>query len=194
MADKGEDKEVDEMVAEVQRMELQAKNMEKLVAQRRQEREHMEVENSRIKRQLKYLKEMVVENEEVEADHQKQLAAKQPFSGQGFKLGDPTPTASASDTKSSQAPIRKVNPVSVDPNKPSGNIQVRLGDGSRLVLKLNTVHTVAQIKQEIMARNPEESRREFKLVTLGPPSKVLLDHAVIGDENLVGSAVIQRFE
>ena len=43
-------------------------------------------------------------------------------------------------------------------------------------------------------RNPEESRREFKLVTLGPPSKVLLDHAVIGDENLVGSAVIQRFE
>ena len=29
-------------------------------------REHMEVENSRIKRQLKYLKEMVVENEEVE--------------------------------------------------------------------------------------------------------------------------------
>ena len=30
--------------------------------------------------------------------------------------------------------------------------QVRLGDGSRLVLKLNTVHTVAQIKQEIMAR------------------------------------------
>ena len=32
----------------------------------------------------------------VEADHQKQLAAKQPFSGQGFKLGDPTPAGFSS--------------------------------------------------------------------------------------------------
>ena len=43
---------------------------------------------------------------------------------QGTEKPCPKP-ASASVTKSSQAPIRKVNPVSVDPNKPSGNIQVR---------------------------------------------------------------------
>ena len=61
-----DDKNVDEMMAEVQRMELKAKNMEKLVAQRRQERENMETENTRIRRQLKYLEEMAVENEEVE--------------------------------------------------------------------------------------------------------------------------------
>ena len=61
-----DDKNVDEMMAEVQRMELKAKNMEKLVAQRRQERENMETENARIRRQLKYLEEMAVENEEVE--------------------------------------------------------------------------------------------------------------------------------
>ena len=61
-----DDKNVDEMMAEVQRMELKAKNMEKLVAQRRQERENMETENARIRRQLKYLEEMADENEEVE--------------------------------------------------------------------------------------------------------------------------------
>ena len=42
--------------------------------------------------------------------------------------------------------------LSVDPGKPSGNIQVRLGDGSRVVVKLNSHHTVAHIKQEVMAR------------------------------------------
>ena len=43
-----------------------------------------------------------------------------------YGTGKPCPMpASASVKKSSQAPIRKVNPVSVDPNKPSGNIQVR---------------------------------------------------------------------
>ena len=43
-------------------------------------------------------------------------------------------------------------------------------------------------------RNPEQSLREFRLVTLGPPSKLLMDHAVIAEENLLGAAVIQRFE
>ena len=42
-------------------------------------------------------------------------------------------------------------------------------------------------------RNPEQSKRDFRLVTLAPPSRLLIDHAVIGEENLVGSAVIQRF-
>ena len=46
----------------------------------------------------------------------------------------------------------------------------------------------------VICRNPEQSRRDFRLVTLGPPSKILMDHAVIAEENLVGSAVIQRFE
>ena len=83
----------------------------------------MELENVRMRRQLKYLEEMTVENEEVEAEHQKQLAAKQPFSGQGFTLG--APVSVSTPVKTPQTPIRKVNPVSVDPNKPSGNIQVQ---------------------------------------------------------------------
>merc|ERR1712083_793995 len=138
-----------------ERLEQYANDMAKLVAQRKKERMDMELENERISQQIKYIKEMTVENEEVEAEHQL---------------------------------------VSVDPTTPSGNIQVTLEDGSRLVIKLNTDHTVAHIKQEIMARKPEESRRDFKLVTLGPPSKLLLDQAIIGDEKLLGSAIIQRFE
>ena len=148
----GGDKSVEEMMKEVQLLELQAKRMEKLVAQRRQERADMETENARIQRQIKYMAEMVTENEEAEAEYQRQEAAKAPFSGKGFTLGDPSPSCS---TTASAPPVREIVnwvPVKVDPSKPSGNIQVRLVDGSRMVVKLNTDHKVSHIKQEIMAR------------------------------------------
>ena len=145
-----EEKGVDEMMAQVQLLELQAQRMKKLVEQRKQERADMELENVRMERQLKYLAEMAEENKEVEAEYQRQQAAKQPFSGGGFRLGDPV--AAAPPGAAPEPPVRKVSPVSVDPSKPSGNIQVRLGDGSRVVVKLNSHHTVAHIKQEVMAR------------------------------------------
>ena len=145
-----EDKSVEDMMAQVQLLELQAQRMKKLVEQRKQERADMELENVRMERQLKYLAEMAEENKEVEAEYQRQQAAKQPFSGGGFRLGSPTP--SVAPVSGDEPPVRKVSPVSVDPGQPSGNIQVRLGDGSRLVVKLNSHHTVAHIKQEVMAR------------------------------------------
>ena len=67
-----EEKSVEEMMAQVQLMELQAKRMQKLVEQRKQERADMEMENVRMERQLKYLAEMAKENEEVEAEYQRE--------------------------------------------------------------------------------------------------------------------------
>jgi len=190
-----EEQSVEEMMKQVQLLELQAKRMEKLVAQRREERADMETENARIQRQLKYMQEMADENDAAEEEYKRQQAAKGPFAGKGFTLGAPSPaspTSKPSSSSSSSAPVRKVEPVIVDQTKPNGNIQVRLVDGSRLVIKLNTDHTVAHIKQEIMARKPEQTQNEFKLVTLGPPSKELKDNLEIGAENLLGSAVIQK--
>lgn len=37
-------------------------------------------------------------------------------------------------------------------NNNNNNIQVRLAGGGKMVVKLNTSHTVFHIKQEIMAR------------------------------------------
>ena len=149
MAD--EEQSVEDMMKQVQLLELQAKRMEKLVAQRREERADMEAENARIQRQLKYMQEMADENDEAEEEYKRQQAAKAPFSGKGFTLGAPSPAPTTSKPASS-AQVRKVEPAKVDTSKPNGNIQVWLVDGSRLVIKLNTVHTVADIKQEIMAR------------------------------------------
>ena len=54
------EKSVEEMMQEVQLLELQAKRMEKLVNQRRQERADMEAENARIQRQVTDMAEMMM--------------------------------------------------------------------------------------------------------------------------------------
>jgi len=96
--------------------------------------------------------------------------------------GVPTATASTPAPK----------PVNVDLNQKTGNVQVRLADGSRVVVKLNTFHTVAHIRQEVRSRQPQETR-DFDLVTLGPPSKILEDELRLEEANLLGSAVMQKF-
>ena len=174
---------------QVQLMELQAKRMEKLVAQRRQERADMEAENLRAERQLKYMKEMMKENEEVEEEYKKQQEAKAPFSGKGFTLG--APSSESSEPQKREVSLAHWTPVTIDPGKKTGNIQVRLVSGGKMVVKLNCDHTVAHIKQEMMARDPEQTRHQFKIVSLGPPSCELADNTSV--EKLFGTAVIQRF-
>ena len=74
--------------------------------------------------QVRYMKEMARENEEAEAEYarkQEELLAKHaPFSGPGHSLTAPSP-APAPPTAVSHA---HWSPVTVDPEKPSGNIQV----------------------------------------------------------------------
>lgn len=82
-----------------------------------------------------------------------------PFSGTGQRLGDTeTPTKTESnngngntDTKAngsedganSSQPI----PVDVDPNLPKVSIQVRLVDGSKVIVQLNEGHTIADLRK-----------------------------------------------
>merc|ERR1711874_177515 len=178
----------EDMMREIELLQLQEKRMRKLVDQRRKEREQLELENTRMQRQKKYMEEMAKENEDCEAEYLRQMASKGPFTGTGHMLGAPSPAPAPAPRR----PVRQVKHVEVDTSKPMGSVQVRLGDGSRIVIKLNHHHTVGDMKQEIMAMKPEEDR-EFTLVSMGPPSKVLEDKAGLKDANLFGSAVMQRF-
>ena len=56
----------DMMKEEIEKLEAKTKNMEKLVAQRRQERADLDAENLRMQRKLKYMKEEVEWLNEVE--------------------------------------------------------------------------------------------------------------------------------
>lgn len=284
--------EQEEMLRQIELLQLQEKRMRALVDQRRQERADMDLENSRMERQLRFMKEMAAENEEAEEEWEREQEKKKPFHGTGNMLGAPSGGAGAGgavggriggagaggepgsqavksaaataaaarlftgyNPRSQGAPsgeaqsgaagctgqvvgaakearanphlaaVRSLGrgrvlgideaqwgggavvepqqqaaalppqgpkPVNVDQTKPLGNIQVRCADGSRMVVRLNTFHTVAHVRQEVRSRQPQELR-DFDLVTLGPPSKVLEDDLGLQEANLLGSAVMQRF-
>merc|ERR1712025_12935 len=165
--------------------------MEKLVAQRRQERQELELENSRMERQMKYMNDMINENEEVAMEDEKQRKAKMPFSGQGMRLGDPGPPASHSLSTVEAGPCVNVDPIIVSDSEPTTNVQIRLEGGGREVVKLNLSHKVSHLIQEVTSRKSEG--RPFKLVDMGPPPRVLDTDISIKEAGLAGGSVMQRF-
>ncbi|KAG1660615.1 NSFL1 cofactor p47 [Nymphon striatum] len=73
------------------------------------------------------------------------------FSGQGHVLG--SPSAEVVATHPPSEPIINVSSVpaiSVNESEPTTNIQLRLADGSRLVVKLNHNHTIQDIRNYII--------------------------------------------
>lgn len=75
------------------------------------------------------------------------------FSGEGNRLGSAVPTFSGANTPTnasgaaSPAPAAASSPAAIqlDASKPAANVQLRLGDGSRLVARVNLDHTVADL-------------------------------------------------
>ena len=112
----------EDMLREIQLLQLQEKRMRKLVDQRKEERKELELENSRMQRQKKYMEEMAQENDDAEEEYMRQMAAKGPFAGKGNMLGAPSPAPAAAAGPS--RPVRQVQPVVVDTSKPVGNVQV----------------------------------------------------------------------
>ena len=61
-----------------------------------------------------------------------------------------------------------------------------------MVVKPNTSNTVFHIKQEIMARDPEQTRQEFSLLSLGPLSKELKKCNIFEIQMKVGEKLDER--
>lgn len=80
-----------------------------------------------------------------------------PFGGSGNRLGSPAPTSFASSSRSQPAAPTAASAGSsnqefaVDPDKPTTQLQIRLGDGQRMTARFNTHHTVADLRSYINA-------------------------------------------
>ena len=76
-----------------------------------------------------------------------------PFEGQGNRLGAPSAGSLVShepqDSAAKLSGAPSAGSVQVDPSKPSTQIQVRLRDGQRLIIKLNLTHTVSDLRRQI---------------------------------------------
>ncbi|KAL8664665.1 MAG: hypothetical protein Q9168_007860 [Polycauliona sp. 1 TL-2023] len=114
-----------------------------------------------------------------------------PFDGGGQRLGSPTPgdaitstsattslpamSTSTTNTASAQPP----SAVHLDDSAPTLSIQIRLGDGTRLVSRFNTTHTVGDVYDFV--RTSQSQGREFALMTTFPSAELKDMEKVLGD-------------
>ncbi|KAI8459576.1 hypothetical protein BY996DRAFT_4575830 [Phakopsora pachyrhizi] len=125
----------------------------------------------------------------------------QPFSGSGNRLGSPLPLSlnrSAVDSTSSQALRESLTTGSgiifeVDNSLPVTSVQVRLGDGTRMITRFNHTHTISDIRRQIAASNPSLADRPYALQTTFPSRDLNDDRQTIKEAGLLGSVVVQRF-
>lgn len=126
---------------------------------------------------------------------------KEYFTGTGHMLGSPAPavvstnapkgptSAASSDSDKKKAEDQAKQAVAFDSSQPSTNIQIRLGDGTRLVHRFNETNTISDIRRFIRAARPDYASQDFQLLS-GFPSKPLTeDNVSLKDANLLNAAI-----
>ncbi|RAL42857.1 hypothetical protein DM860_009364 [Cuscuta australis] len=122
---------------------------------------------------------------------------KTPFHGVGRTLASSSVNEDKKVESSDRAPSFPTAPapsigLSVDQTRPSTSIQLRLADGTRMVSRFNTHHTVRDIRGFIDASRPG-APRTYQLQTVGFPPKQLANlEQTIEQAGLANSVIVQR--
>lgn len=103
------------------------------------------------------------------------------FSGQGNSLG----TTRAADASTDFDPAALGDAPEVDASSPATSIQVKLPDGKRKVLKINTSSTVSQLAAAVA---PHIVQQPFRLVA-GFPPKAIPGNETIDEAGLKGASI-----
>lgn len=124
-----------------------------------------------------------------------------PFSGQGQRLGSPTPgvqspAPAVSPVPATGQPVFEPNTPEVDESQPTVTLQVRLGDGTRLTARFNTSHTIGDVYQFVAAASPISQTRPWALMTTFPSKELTDKAAVLSDlaEFRRGGVVVQKWQ
>ncbi|XP_054161465.1 NSFL1 cofactor p47-like [Oppia nitens] len=121
------------------------------------------------------------------------------FAGEGHRLGSPAADVVITQTLQSNfdpkvTEAEAVKQLKVDETKPTTSIQIRLTDGSRLVVKLNITHTIADIRHFICTSRPIYSAQSFGLMTTFPNKELTDETLSIKDANLLNASIVQRIK
>ena len=139
---------------------------------------------------------------------EKYVASKKytPFAGGGHRLGSPTPgpgpsteiserpTTSNAGSSLSQEPSTPA--IQIDESVPSLSLQIRLGDGTRLVSRFNASHTIGDVYSFVAASSPSSQGRNWVLMTTFPSKELQDKTQKLGDiaEFKRGGVVIQKWQ
>lgn len=144
--------------------------------------------------------------------HEDYVQKKQPrptFQGAGHTLGSVTPSVVGQETRPTGATGGAMGTTAVagdpkvlekkaqdqlglDASQPTTNIQVRLPDGSRLVLKLNHSHTVGSIRQYVRTARPSHNITPFALMTTFPYAELSNDSQSVAEAKLLNAAIVVK--
>lgn len=128
-----------------------------------------------------------------------------PFSGSGQRLGSPTPGSGESSTTSSTPAINDmattttesaVSAIDVNESQPTISLQVRLGDGTRLVSRFNTSHTIGDVYNFVNASSPSSQGRSWVLMTTFPSKELQDKEQALGglSEFKRGGVIVQKWQ
>ncbi|CAG8713417.1 12435_t:CDS:2, partial [Acaulospora morrowiae] len=128
----------------------------------------------------------------------------QPFSGSGQRLGSPAPQIISSSTPGTYPPTLTTSSVTgtstqrgyeleIDESLPITSIQIRLGDGTRMLARFNHTHTIGDIRNFINASRVGESSRSYILQTAFPSKELKDESQTISSASLLNAVVIQRY-
>lgn len=128
-----------------------------------------------------------------------------PFSGQGQRLGSPTPgpapsssvpsTAAAAppSTSSSASQSSKLTEMPIDESVPTIRLQIRLGDGSRLQSRFNTTHTIGDVYDFVNRASTSSTQRPYVLMTTFPNKDYTDKSLQLGKEFQRGGSLVQKW-
>lgn len=126
----------------------------------------------------------------------------QSFSGEGQSLGGGGSTTATSTTAASEGggggggiidPTQSSAPLPLDPNLPSTSIAIRLLNGTRMVIKVNTTSPVSEIGQHIGNSSSDATASSPYVLTSGYPPRIVEDLTVsIEEAGLMGSQVVLK--
>jgi len=97
-----------------------------------------------------------------------------------------------STSQSTSTSSQKVEPVKVDETQPTTSVQIRCGDGSRLVGKFNHTHTVKDIRRYIDGQ--KASKGAYDLCYSFPQKPINDESQTIAAANLLNAVVIQKMK
>ncbi|KAL6603794.1 hypothetical protein ACP70R_044155 [Stipagrostis hirtigluma subsp. patula] len=112
-----------------------------------------------------------------------------PFQGERRTLRTPSDATSVG-AASSTATATKTKTITVDDSLPSTSLQIRFADGSRLVARFNTSHTIGDVRAFIDATRPEAS--DYTLQAGFPPKPLDDVSKTIEDAGVANSVIIQK--
>jgi len=118
------------------------------------------------------------------------------FNTDGYKLGSPTPkvvsTASPNDQVNNEANAKRS--LNLNESAPTTQLQLRLSDGSRLIIKMNHTHTVRDLRNYINTARPEYAPRVYSLMTSFPNKELTDDSETLEQGKLLNAVIIQKLQ